>query len=611
MAEKDKENVNDGIENPVLDVIDPIYKKFAKSVIRSLGSFDFYEYFMSSIAHGENEIQFSNKRMEKFVDTNWVDKIEETLDAFQNIISTPRNVIREDELIVDIAYAKKTGSDSVRHLATHTSLVESYDAETGDVRPSKMMQKYREDSIGQVYENRVVFTSLEMAYQFVKIRHDALFEAMGDEFGAKLKIKSDVSSSIENIHMDMYMSICDKDGILETDEKNREIFDRISRLFRVLSVSMNSHFARHMAKYPRIKGSITKTNVLKKNKNYRLATELMEYLRSYDNVGYTIKIIEQNPVIDESFEKDIYHNILFNYLVLKNHLERDKDRMLPAPMKEKKRSIKPKFIKQIIEELTEDYDLPDIEIRKVLIEELTKEQLMKEEEAERLRLVEEQERRKKEEEERIRLEKEAEKERIRLEKEAEKERIRIEKETEKKRLLLERMELEQEDRRRTSLFKKDINYFLKNFEEQLEARKEFIKQEELAKQDFEDAVSVLEEADRLKSEAAKRERERRRMEREQERRQRELEELQAQREYEAEQERLRQEQLLKEEAERQAQYERDMVSLSAYVNILKSFDENLDSRLEMRVIEKNRIQKEKEERESAQRARQLSRMSQK
>ena len=51
MAEKDKENVNHGTENPVLDVIDPIYKKFANSVIRSLGSFEFYEYFMSSIAH--------------------------------------------------------------------------------------------------------------------------------------------------------------------------------------------------------------------------------------------------------------------------------------------------------------------------------------------------------------------------------------------------------------------------------------------------------------------------------------------------------------------------------------------------------------------------------
>ena len=156
-----------------------------------------------------------------------------------------------------------------------------------------------------------------------------------------------------------------------------------------------------MSKYPRVKGTVTKTNVLKKNKNYHAIMELMEFLKGYGDIGYTIKIIEQNPVVDENFQKDIFHNVLFNYLVLKGHLERDKDRRLPAPMKEKKRSLKPKFIKEIIEELTEDYDLPDIEIRKVLIEELTKEQLMREEAAERRRLVEEQEKRKKEEDARL------------------------------------------------------------------------------------------------------------------------------------------------------------------------------------------------------------------
>ena len=114
---------------------------------------------------------------------------------------------------------------------------------------------------------------------------------------------------------------------------------------------------------------------------------------------------------------------MFNYLVLKGYLEDEKDRIAPAPVKTKKRALKPKFIKEIIEELTEDYDLPDIEIRKVLIEELTKEQLMLEEAEERRRLVEEQEQRKREEEERIRREKEAEEERLRLEKEAEEEEV--------------------------------------------------------------------------------------------------------------------------------------------------------------------------------------------
>ena len=242
--------------------------------------------------------------------------------------------------------------------------------------------------------------------------------------------------------------------------------------------------------------------------------KLFEYLKDYGDIGYTIKIIEQNPVIDEKFERDIYHNILFNYLVLKGHLERDKDRALPTPSREKKRTLRPKFIKEIIEELTEDYDLPEVEIRKVLIEELTKEQLMKEEAEERRRLVDEQAKRKREEEEAQKREREAEKARIRQEKELEKERIRQEKAAEEQRLLTERMEREQEDRRRSRLFRAELEHFSGNLEQRLEERAEALDKEEAVKNDFEDAAWILEETERLKKEEAERERIRRREERE-------------------------------------------------------------------------------------------------
>ena len=82
-------------------LIDPIYQKFSKSVIRALGTTEFYEFFMDAIARAENQFQFSNRKTIKTVDLAWVDAIEETLEAFQSIISNPRNVIREDELIVN------------------------------------------------------------------------------------------------------------------------------------------------------------------------------------------------------------------------------------------------------------------------------------------------------------------------------------------------------------------------------------------------------------------------------------------------------------------------------------------------------------------------------
>ena len=449
------------------NLIDPIYEKFSKSVVRALGSTEFYDFFMDSISRGKNEFQFSNRKMEKLVDLSWVDAIEESLEGFQNIISNPRNIIREDEIIVNVANAKKAGPDVVRHLAQHGALVENFNEETGEVRPAKLMQKIREDST-ELYENRLVFTVLENAFHFVQIRHSALMEAMSEEYGAKLKVTSKIENAKELVHMDMYLHIKEKDDILETDEKNREVFDRISRIYRVLGTFMNSQFAEQMKKVNRVKGNITKTNVLKKNPNYKKIVKLWEFLRQYDDIGYLIKVTEQNPTIDERFQQDIYHNIMFQYIILKSYLENETEREIPEKAKTRKRKLKPKFIKQIIEELTEDYDLPDIEIRKVLIEELTKEQLMLEEEAERLRLVEEQEQRLIEEaEQRGKAE-----ELLRQEEEAAEERVRKEKEDEELAELQIRMERELEDRRRTSLFRQDIEVFEKNVLARQEARRE-------------------------------------------------------------------------------------------------------------------------------------------
>ena len=597
----------DGVttENETLRVIDPLYKRYVKSVLRALSSSNFYYFFMDALETADNEFQFSNRRMEKLVDLTWVDQMEKALEGFQNIVSSPRNVIKEDELVVNVANARKAGSDVVRHLAQHAALVEDFNADSGDVRPSRLMQKYREDTIN-LYENRVVFTTLESAFHFVKIRHDALFEAMSDEFGAKLKMRSDMASATEIVHMDMFLHIRDVDSALDTDDKNREVFDRISRLHRMLSNFMHTPFAQKMMKYARVRGSITKTNVLKKNPNYRKIVDLFEFLSGYGDVGYTIKITEQNPEINEGFQRDLYHNILFNYLVLKGHLERDRDRRLPSPPEEetrRERTLRPKVITEIIEELTEDYDLPDVEIRKVLIEELTKDQLMEEEEAERLRLIEEREQRKREEEERLRREREAEEARLRHEMEVEQERIRHEQEAEEQRLLIERMEREQEDRRRGGLFRKEIELLWENLEERLlDRRKQAALQAAGLPEDYADAARILEEADRLRQEEAEREKQRLMEEEERQKYEEMLAAERARREEDERQERLRQAM----EAEERA---RDRAAVAVYAQTLVDFQAAMEDRLRMRAHDAEKKRREQEAREADRLRRQQARQS--
>ena len=577
-------------------LVDPVYQKFTRGVRRALSSDEFYQFFMESIARSHNEIQFSNRKEVKTVDPVWVEQIEEAMEGFQNIVSMPRQEIKEDILIVNVAHAKKTGSDVVQHLASHAGLVEDYNDDSGDVRPSKVMQKYREESIG-LYENRLVFTTLELAHHFVQIRYDALFAAMSDEFGAKLKVQSDMDSATEHVHMDTFIHIKNTESIMDTDEKNRDIFDRISRLHRMLSVFMNTEFARELSKLNRVKGPIHKTNILKRNPNYKAAVKLLEFLRSYDQVGYVIQVVEQAPVVDEQFQQDIFHNVLFNYLVLKGHLEDEKDREVPLQRKPKQRALKPKFIKEIIEELTEDYDLPDVEIRKVLIEELTKEQLMLEEEAERHRLVDEQERQRREEAERLEAERKAEEERLEAERLAEEERKRQEEEAERQRIEAERILREAEDRRRSALFVEELDYFRYYLEKQILARQaaqdEESKREEL--DDYAEAVRLLDEAMLRKKEEAARARKlkqeaklRKKAEAEQKA---EADKAQAKL-----QEQLRQVQLELEQAE---QRQADLKAMRPYAAEFDLFNRSLPERRQLRAAQLREKQQREAERKAA------------
>lgn len=570
-------------------LVDPVYRKFTRSVQRALSGDDFYRFFMESIANADNQIQFSNRREVKSVDPVWVENIEASMEAFQHIIAMPRQEFKEDELIVNVAYARRTGQDVVRHLSSHAALVEDYNEENGTVRPSRVLQKYREESLG-LYENRLVFTALEQAYHFTKIRHDALFGAMGDQFGAKLKVTSNMESATELVHMDLFLHIRSTESMLETDEKNRDIFDRISRLYRLLGVFMSSPFAQQLAQFDRVKGAIHKTNILKRNPDYKAAVKLLEFLRSYDQVGYVIAVVEQNPTVSETFEKDIYHNILFNYLILKGYLEDEESRRLPVLRKPRQRKLKPKFIKQVIEELTEDYDLPDVEVRKILIEELTKEQLMQEEAAERRRLVEEQAQRKKEEQARIKAEKAAEKARIKAEKEAEAARRRAEKEAEEQRRLYERMERETEDRRRKQALSAELEYFREHLPERLAQRAEAEAElrQRAQREDYADAVQLLDEA--AQREQEERERAAKLRQEEKERRARERAAAEAQRRQERQEEKRRAE-------EEQAQ--QDAAASAPYQAALRLFDQQLPVRRQLRQQQQEDRRRAEEERRAA------------
>ncbi len=503
--------------------IDPIYKQYAARIVKYVASTEFYDYFMMMMENGKNTMQFSNRRVEKTVDETWVAAIEAAMKPMEEIINNPRNFIIQEEIIVNVALAKRITPDTVQHLAQHGSMVDRYD-EINGVRPNRLMEKSKEDS-WNTYENRFVYTLLEMTYEFVNKRYEAIFAAMNEEEGAHLKMQSEAESYNEALSVHMDIQLRQQEDLLSADQKNENIFSRIARLHRLLTTYRGTRFAKDVAKYGKIKPPLIRTNAIAKNPNFKACHKLWNFMLAYNDVGYTINIYEQNPQMSEAFMMDAFHSIMFNYIILKNYLEDPRDRELHLNQKIKRKQLKPKFIKEVIEEIVNNYDLPDVEVRKILIEEITKAQLMKEEQAERRRLVEAKEqemrkRRQEEEREKARLAKEAEKERLRQEKEAEKERLRLEKEQQEAELRLQKqreqfqreeerlqLELEQE----IAKCMEDVKFYLDRKEQQrLQAQQLQEKQQEaqLQKEKLAKEKAVQAEKDRVAREKAKEKNER-------------------------------------------------------------------------------------------------------
>jgi hypothetical protein len=171
------------------------------------------------------------------------------------------------------------------------------------------------------------------------------------------------------------------------------------------------------------------------------------------------------------------------------------------------------------------------------------------------------------------------------------------------------LEREQEERRRSKLFRDEIEWFRKNLDERLYQRKDQAIAEAEATQDFADAVQILEETERLKQEQAEREKQRLREEEERKQYEEQVIAERARREEEERLEKIRLEQEAEAERVRMEQRERDTIAVASYMQVLVDFRSTRDKRLQMRVNESEKKKREQETREAERRKRQQGRQA--
>ncbi|MGN0636313.1 MAG: hypothetical protein ACI4I5_08835 [Acutalibacteraceae bacterium] len=327
---------------------------------------EYYQHLMDAVSSGHNSFSLFNRYFEKKIDLRWVDAIERCIIPLDTIIRNPRKFIVQEEEIVPIERARKITAESVRHLAQHTSMIARVDGDR--VTPSKILNVFREESF-EIYENRFIFTLLRNLQRFVDQRYDVLFALDKDETMASMKMSSEIENGREQITYNLEISTksVEDHGSGEIKEtKDATAFQRIERIKRIVNEFAHSSFMRDLQGCTPVRPPIMRTNVISKDVNFRQCLDLWQFISAYDEVGYEIIAKETDEMVSDEYRDDLYRIFTTNYMLLKNNTVEEEN----IQGKIRKRKIKPKMLKRLAEELVMNYDMEEVEIRKVFVDEM-------------------------------------------------------------------------------------------------------------------------------------------------------------------------------------------------------------------------------------------------
>lgn len=351
--------------------INDLYMKYTNEVEGALEDDRYFQYLFEMIQAGDNTLEQKNRVLHKVVDERWLTVVEEGIESIFNIVDKPRRFIATSEEVVPVALAKKITADSVRHLSQNTQFIASNEA--GEIQPTRILNVTTEESY-DLYENRFVYHLIQRLFAFVDKRTDIIFWSTGDETCNVMSMESKIDDAYEEISYKVEMTIKNRQSYVENDTDNMDLFKRIDRVRRMSRTLRASSFCDIMNGCAKVRSPIQRTNLMMKDPDYRACYKLWQFIEGYDEVGYTIEEQDSALQFDEEYLLQMYINMITNYTVFKSLLESDPRKMSELAI-EKRESVKPKFIKKIEEQIVEDRNIEDVEIRKVFVEEVTQAQL--------------------------------------------------------------------------------------------------------------------------------------------------------------------------------------------------------------------------------------------
>lgn len=352
------------------ETIQDLYTSFSEQMEPIQEDSRYFRYLFEMAQASGTTIEQQREELVKVVDEEWISMIEDSLDAINTIIEKPRRFITTEEEVVPVSLAKKISADSVRHLSQNTQFLAPSD--DGGVHPTRILNVNTVETY-DLYENRFIYHLIQRLLTFVDKRTDVIFWSTGNEIRNRFKMHSKIDDAYEEIEYNVEMTVKNRQSFAENDADNMDVFMRIDRVRRLVMALRGASFCQIMSGCSAVRSPIQRTNLIMKDPNYRKCYQLWQFMERYDKVGYNIDVQQQALAFDDEYMVQMYTNLINNYTVFKSLT--DDERNLEELESVHPEPVAPKFIKEIKEVQVDSPDLPDVEVRRVFVEEVTQAQL--------------------------------------------------------------------------------------------------------------------------------------------------------------------------------------------------------------------------------------------
>ncbi len=323
---------------------------------------------LNFLANTEHDLAVKINDSDVTRDTSWIDFIEETIPFIDNIVRKPRNFIVQEEEILPIEKTKSITQDSIKFLATHTSLIQDCDDE-GNVKPLKMLNVFKEET-NDLYENRFIYSLLVNTRTFL---NDQLTKSQGVKIGKRVE-KLNYSSESKLYEEDVKINLEIERKVnkpVEESQISASIEERIKKNIEVFDYFLSTKFAKQLTNVTPVRSPIRKTNVILKEKNFVKSVELWEFIEKYDP-NRSLKVVDTEVYQDGSNIVDrIKMASYLEYTTFLNLSSIDNDKIINTSLE---------YLKLIIEKYVKENETTEQEFKLLINDEFKKAHERKEKE---------------------------------------------------------------------------------------------------------------------------------------------------------------------------------------------------------------------------------------